>query len=670
MIGKVVSERYKIEKYLGGGMSSVYQAKDIILDRDVVVKMIKSDPLDKEKSVKRFQREVESTIQLSHPNIVSVIDVDDTEEYHILVTEVVHGPNLKEYIMKNDPLDIDEVVSIAMMTLKGIEHAHDRGIIHRDIKPQNLLLDEKGRVKITDFGIAKALSETRMTETNQVIGSVQYISPEQAKGQNTDERTDIYSFGIMLFELLTGRLPYEAETAVSVALKHISEPFPDINDYREVPLGLKNIVMKCTEKEPINRYRHADDVLSALVHYKDMTEPYRPVKKESQDKTVVTPAVVPIKEDVKEEPKQEEKEKAAVVPPPVNEPEEPKKKRRKWPWIALLLFLLLAGSVSAGLFLWDRQPPTVSIENLQNMTVDEAEAYLQSESLLVGDIEETYDENFEEGTIIETTPVSGTEVERESEIDLLVSLGVEPFTVEDYTGTVFEETKADLEEAGFSNVVAEYEYSDQEAGTVLGQSIEQGEEIYPEEETMTLTVSEGHEPIPITNYTGTNFESAKAELEAQGFVVNVSTEVYSDSVPEGAIVSQDPSYGDFLPGSQINMIVSLGEAPPEETTYQISLNIPFPEEATTESDSGSESDSESDSDSESEAEADSEKDPEPVDVEIFIDDKTRDIEDVTDKLTITEDTNHTISLVLEEGQSGAYKVEVDGEEVINETVDN
>ena len=234
-----MSDRYKITKYLGGGMSSVYLAEDIILGRDVVVKMIKADPLDKEKSVKRFQREVESTIQLSHPNIVSVIDVDETEEYHILVTEVVHGPNLKEYIMKNHPIDIDEVISIAMMTLRGIQHAHDRGIIHRDIKPQNILMDDSGKVKITDFGIAKALSETRMTETNQVIGSVQYISPEQAKGQSTDERTDIYSFGVMLFELLTGVLPYQAETAVSVALKHISEPFPDINQYREVPIGLK-----------------------------------------------------------------------------------------------------------------------------------------------------------------------------------------------------------------------------------------------------------------------------------------------------------------------------------------------------------------------------------------------------------------------------------------------
>lgn len=656
MIGEVISERYKIVKYLGGGMSSVYLATDIILNREVVVKMIKADPLDKEKSVRRFQREVESTIQLSHPNIVSVLDVDETDEYHILVTEVVHGVNLKEHILKNSPLDIDEVIRIAMMTLRGIEHAHDRGIIHRDIKPQNILLDTNGRVKITDFGIAKALSETRMTETNQVIGSVQYISPEQAKGQNTDERTDIYSFGVMLFELLTGRLPYEAETAVSVALKHISEPFPNISEYRDIPVGLKNIIMKCTEKEPVNRYRHADDVLSALVYYKDVSEPYEPVKKEEQEKTMVTPIPAakpsePVKA-AEQEPVSKENNEAET---------EPKKKRRKWPWILFILLFLLAAAAVIVYLLWPRQSPTVSLENLQNATVEEAEEYLLSEDLVAGEVSETYDENFEEGMIIETEPVSGTDVERGSSVDMLVSLGEEPYTMNDHVGDMFEDVKTDLEAAGFTNIQSETEYSDEAPGTILEQSIAEGEELTPDSSPITFTVSDGVAPIPITNYAGTSLEAARAELESQGFIVNVTTEVYSDEVPEGAIVSQDPSYGDFLPGSQINVIVSLGEEPPEETTYQISLNIPYPESE----ESGNSSDSsEEDSDSESDAEA------EPLEAEIYIEDKDNDIEEVSETIEITEDTNHTISLILQEGTSGQYRVEVDGKEVIKETVDN
>lgn len=656
MIGEVISERYKIVKYLGGGMSFVYLATDIILNREVVVKMIKADPLDKEKSVRRFQREVESTIQLSHPNIVSVLDVDETDEYHILVTEVVHGVNLKEHILKNSPLDIDEVIRIAMMTLRGIEHAHDRGIIHRDIKPQNILLDTNGRVKITDFGIAKALSETRMTETNQVIGSVQYISPEQAKGQNTDERTDIYSFGVMLFELLTGRLPYEAETAVSVALKHISEPFPNISEYRDIPVGLKNIIMKCTEKEPVNRYRYADDVLSALVYYKDVSEPYEPVKKEEQEKTMVTPIPAakpsePVKA-AEQEPVSKENNEAET---------EPKKKRRKWPWILFILLFLLAAAAVIVYLLWPRQSPTVSLENLQNATVEEAEEYLLSEDLVAGEVSETYDENFEEGMIIETEPVSGTDVERGSSVDMLVSLGEEPYTMNDHVGDMFEDVKTDLEAAGFTNIQSETEYSDEAPGTILEQSIAEGEELTPDSSPITFTVSDGVAPIPITNYAGTSLEAARAELESQGFIVNVTTEVYSDEVPEGAIVSQDPSYGDFLPGSQINVIVSLGEEPPEETTYQISLNIPYPE---SEENGNSSDSSEEDSDSESDAEA------EPLEAEIYIEDKDNDIEEVSETIEITEDTNHTISLILQEGASGQYRVEVDGKEVIKETVDN
>lgn len=307
--------------------------------------------------------------------------------------------------------------------------------------------------------------------------------------------------------------------------------------------------------------------------------------------------------------------------------------------------------------MWPRQSPTVSLENLQDMTVEEAEEYLLSEDLTAGNISETYHDNFEEGSIIETSPVSGAEVERGSTVDMLVSLGEEPYTIEDHTGQVYEEAEADLKAAGFNDINREGQYSDQPAGTILEQDITAGEEIYPEDASITFTVSDGVEPIPITNYTGTSLEAARAELESQGFIVNVTTEVYSNEVPEGAIVSQDPSYGDFLPGSQINVIVSLGEEPPSETTYQISLNIPYPEEENSKS-------------SKDEDKKDSKAEPEPVEAEIFIEDKDNDIKQVSETIEITEDTNHTISLILIEGESGQYRVEVDGEQVISETVDN
>lgn len=279
-----------------------------------------------------------------------------------------------------------------------------------------------------------------------------------------------------------------------------------------------------------------------------------------------------------------------------------------------------------------------------------------SEDLEAGNISETYDDNFEEGMIIETTPVSGTEVERGGTVDMLVSLGEEPYTMENYVGEMYEDAAEELEAAGFTNVGAENEYSDEPPGTILDQSVPEGEELYPDGTPVRFTVSDGVEPVPITNYVGTSLEAAREELESRGFIVNVTTEVYSSEVPEGAIVSQDPSYGDFLPGSQINVIVSLGEEPPDETTYQISLNIPYPESEEESSDSDKDEDKE-----------DSEM--EPVEVKIFIGDKDSDIKEVSETLEITEDTNHTISLILTEGESGQYRVEVDGEEVISETVD-
>ena len=349
MIGRIVSDRYEVMKYLGGGMSSVYLARDIILDREVVVKLIKVDHHNREKSKARFQREVESTIHLAHPNIVSVLDVDESEEYHLLVTEVVHGPTLKEFIRDNHPVEIPEAIRISEMTLRGMRHAHNAGIIHRDIKPQNILMNEAQQIKITDFGIAKALSDTKMTETNQVMGSVQYISPEQAKGQKTDERTDIYSFGIVLYELLTGTLPFDGETPVSVALKHISEPFPDISSERQIPEDLANIVYRCTRKDPYDRYRQVDDLLRDLNDFKEGRPIGKVPVREDREKTVETAAVSAAPAEVDDE-----------APPG-------RKKRRVLLWL-IPLFLVMAALLAAGFMMWQSNR-TAEVPDMQEMTM-------------------------------------------------------------------------------------------------------------------------------------------------------------------------------------------------------------------------------------------------------------------------------------------------------------
>lgn len=647
MIGKIVSERYKVLKYLGGGMSSVYLAEDIILNRNVVVKLIKVDQHNLDKSKLRFQREVQSTIQLSHPNIVSVLDVDETYEYHLLVTEVVNGPTLKEFIHENHPIDIDEIIRISLQVLSGMEHAHHAGIIHRDIKPQNILLDENNQVKITDFGIAKALSETRMTETNQVMGSVQYISPEQAKGQSTDERTDIYSFGILLFELLTGKLPFEGETPVSVALKHISEDMPDISQYREIPQGLRNIVLKCTEKNPLDRYRHVEDVVTALNTSKDVTTPYVSKNGRNEDQTVVTP--LPVKQNPPKQP-------AEPVETDIQSNEAPSEKKKRGVWIWLLPILLLIAGAAILVYLLmnpEEEVTSVALPDLQNMTLEEAESIIDENQLILGDVNEEYNTTFEEGMVIETNPNYGTEVEFGTSVDLLVSQGVEPEEMPDYVGEMHEDMQNAINDFGFNAVNVEEIYDNSEPGTILSQSIDAGESIHPEEENLMLEISQGVEPVEIRNFTGEPLDTAISELESDQFNVSVIQEVYHDTVQEGHVISQDPSYGNFLPGSTINLVVSLGEEPSREMQYVQTVQIPYPEES---------------SDEESDEESTEDEEPEPVEVEVYLGDRDNDIDNVFDTIEITEDDTYTIRLIIEEESEGEFKIDIDGETFMEETI--
>lgn len=738
MIGQLLSERYKVLKYLGGGMSSVYLAEDIILNRDVVVKMIKVDVHNKDKSRQRFQREVESTIQLSHPNIVNVLDVDETDEYQLLVTEMVDGPTLKQYIDDDHPISIDEAVELSVQILKGIEHAHERGIIHRDIKPQNILLDSEKKIRITDFGIAKALSETRMTETNQVMGSVQYISPEQAKGQNTDERTDIYSFGIVLFELLTGEVPFSGETPVAVALKQISEDLPDIDGYREVPQGLKNILFRCTEKNPDDRYRYVETVLRDLEQYRGNTAPYVNNNKKEDDDTIITPAVKPAAAAGASAATtgaaaatSGKKDEASPETPEAQE-EEPKKKRGIL-WLIPVFFLLLGAGLL--IYMFTQQNETVDMPDLAGLTFEEAEQQLQEHNLKTGDVSEEYSETFGEGEVIETTPSGGEQIDSGSTVDFLLSSGLEPYSMEDFTGNAYVDIMDTLNELSFNSVTLVPGDSESPPGTVTSQSIESGEAVYPEEHdlelgveaftvpdftgesydsaeetlnnanfneinredsyhddieegavisqsvdpgtgvyphegSITLNVSLGQEAIEIVDYSGEPAETARNSLEEEGFNVNIAEELYNESVEEGNVISQSPNYGNFLPGSTIDLIVSLGEEPPQNMQYATTVNIPYGEAE--EEESSSDSDSE-DAEGESEEETgeddggESSENP-PKTVNIYLDDANNSIDDVHTTLEITEDTDETIRLEIEPDESGMFMVEVDGEEVINEEI--
>ena len=266
LIGKRINERYKIIEFIGsGGMANVYLARDMILDRDVAVKVLRFDLANDEDIIRRFRREAQSATSLSHPNIVNIYDVGEEGNIYYIVMEYVDGQTLKQFIQNQHPIPLEQAIDIMMQITSAIGHAHQNNIIHRDIKPQNILIDKQGRVKITDFGIAVALSSTTITNTNSVLGSVHYISPEQARGGLASKKSDVYALGIVMFELLTGRPPFQGESAVSIALKHLQSKTPRPSEWNpDLPQSVENIVLKATAKDPYYRYNDADEMKDDL----------------------------------------------------------------------------------------------------------------------------------------------------------------------------------------------------------------------------------------------------------------------------------------------------------------------------------------------------------------------------------------------------------------------
>lgn len=313
-MGKKLNGRYKIIGTVGaGGMANVYLAKDLILERDVAVKVLRFDFRDDQDTIRRFKREALAATELTHPNIVSVYDIGEEENNQYIVMEYVKGMDLKHYIHSNFPIPYQKVLDIMRQILAAVAEAHKNSIIHRDLKPQNVLIDEEGTVKITDFGIAVALSQTSITQTNSLLGSVHYLSPEQARGGMATKQSDIYSLGIILYELLTGNVPFEGESAVSIALKHFQESLPSVKDFdHRIPQPLENVVLKATAKETVDRYRTVQEMASDLATSltpQRINEP-KFVPASMMEKTKVLEPIVPVAPTVMAEEKAAEAETA------------------------------------------------------------------------------------------------------------------------------------------------------------------------------------------------------------------------------------------------------------------------------------------------------------------------------------------------------------------------
>ncbi|MDT0702056.1 Stk1 family PASTA domain-containing Ser/Thr kinase [Mammaliicoccus sciuri] len=659
MIGRIIAGRYEFVKYLGGGgMSNVYLAKDKILNRDVAVKVINIPPYEKEKAVERFEREVQNTTILSHSNVVNVLDVEEDDNCYYLVMEYIEGPTLKEYLCKEGKLSADEAVEMTLQILKGIAHAHHHRIIHRDIKPQNILMTKNGTLKILDFGIARALSETALTETNHVMGSVQYLSPEQAKGQSTDESSDIYSIGIVLYELLTGHPPFNGETPVSVAIKHIQEELPSIRKERpSIPQSIENVIMKATRKEKSQRYRDTNEMYYDLLTALDDERKDELPRYDSDSDTKTMPVIKADEEesDTKTVPIVTTQQNANAQQQNM-ETNKPKRKRNKWliVFVPILLLCMLVGAIGFAL----TAPKYVDVPNLLGKSRGEALALIDEKGLSKGKITEAYSNSFKEGEVMKVTPKVGSKVKEMTKVDLVISQGVKTFTVEDYVGKSADKTKKQLEKQGFESVRIKEQYDKAENGTVINQNIEPGSKVVPKDTMIILTKSIGVKQEYVKDYTGEEISKATSELEALGFKVEQS-EVESDE-PADTIVKQ--SFKD-------------GQLPVESTIY---FDVSKGEDKDSNSDKSDDKDKKDDSDDNARDKtytqsvyipftgSDSKKGQK---VEIFVKDKSNDIKKVADSFTIKKDTTRSINFTIPKGESAEYRVEVDGKEVESNTID-
>lgn len=480
--GQKISDRYQIIKSIGeGGMANVYLAYDTILERNVAVKVLRGDLANDEKFVRRFQREALQASSLSHPNIVEVYDVgEDNGEYYI-VMEYVEGKHLKGLLKKRGKLTIPEVVDIMIQVTSGLTVAHDSYIIHRDIKPQNIMILDNGLVKLTDFGIALAMNSTQLTQTNSVMGSVHYLPPEGASGKGATLQSDIYSLGILMYELLTGKLPFRGETAVEIALKQLKEPMPSIRkEIPDIPQSIENIILRATAKNPKNRYADAremhDDLLTCLDE-----------SRKNEIKISLKYPEIDLDDGKMLKLKNEnltKKESDEIIAKRITQ-KDINKNQNKSIVILLSIFTGIVVLITSIVVLLPKltKKAQVTVPDVSNMTVVKAIETLQEEGFTVSQKQiEKSSTVIDEGKIISTSPYGGTKHKKGYEITLYVSTGSKSVEVEDYTGKNYLEVKGKLEAYGINVIIEKKEMEvdtdeDYETNIIMDQSIKKGEHL-------------------------------------------------------------------------------------------------------------------------------------------------------------------------------------------------
>ena len=584
MKGQKISDRYQVIKSIGeGGMANVYLAYDTILDRNVAVKVLRGDLANDEKFVRRFQREALAASSLSNPNIVEVYDVgEDNGEYYI-VMEYIEGKHLKQLLKKRGKLTVGEAVDIVMQITDGLSVAHDSYIIHRDIKPQNIMILENGLVKITDFGIAMAMNSTQLTQTNSVMGSVHYLPPEQASGKGATLQSDIYSIGILFYELLTGKLPFKGENAVEIALKHLKEPLPSVREEDpDIPQSVENIIIKATAKNPKNRYSDAREMHEDL---KTCLEPERinepKIKLKYQEVSDDTKVIKQVKPEVKKPEKSDIKpkkgnnkieEKDEVVVKKITGDDLKKQNKTLIKLASIFTGLVIVITVVFVFIMFMSNTKTIEVPDVSGKTLKEAISMLQDKGFTVADEEEgVSSKEVEVGNVVKTSPLAGKKRKKGSEIKIYVSTGDETILIEDYTHKNYLEIKGNLEARGLvvreepESVEEDSEFLENE---IVKQSVEAGTSL-TKGESITLTYA-----VVGFNYPDfTDGTYSVSDVEAFCEENNIKLEVVetvSESNLEGTIYNQSRKAGTPVQsGASFKIWVYVNSSDEEENNSDI-----------------------------------------------------------------------------------------------------
>ena len=564
--GSKINDRYQIIKTLGeGGMANVYLAHDTILDRNVAVKVLRGDLANDEKFVRRFQREALSASSLSHPNIVEMYDVGEDDGQYYIVMEYVDGMTLKQVLKKRGHLSVTEVIDIMLQVTDGMAHAHDAYIIHRDIKPQNIMILSNGMIKITDFGVATALNSTQLTQTNSVMGTVHYLPPEQANGKGSTIRSDIYSMGIMMYELLTGLVPYKGDNAVEIALKHLKEPLPSVRKFNSsIPQSVENVIIKATAKNPKNRYTDAramhEDLKTALDESRQNEKRYvYPYPENDLEETkVLDKELESLKKD---EPAKKKKAKKAEDD---DDFLDENKKGNKTLIIIASIFTALVLTVTIGMTIYFEKTKVKNVEipNVVNKEPTEAANELTD---LGFDVDPEYkyapSDTVEKGKVVKTSPEIGSKRKSGTKVIIYISSGAAAYIVEDFTGKNYLEAKGKIEAQCECNVTIEEEIVSEDKkvteDTVLRTEPAAGESSKLGSQIKIF--------IPKVEYKYPNFTSGYTLEQIEEFASKHELKLeykYQESatVPEGTIIKQSRAAKSVVtPGA--TLVITIAKAP-------------------------------------------------------------------------------------------------------------